>query len=684
MMTNEDASEDLGDLDDLWKEADKRYAWSPCWQLLLMNKFSCEYERRWDGRNKMKNLRCFPCCGIDGKPGAHRERGFCGAAVMVEASPLPGEPPISSHHRLRAFGVLCERRPEMDSMFRGPGGAFEQEIEQLKFTECELASREENGVVELVMPGHREKWDYGWVSSKHKKDVQHSIYLFLFEELDQGWLRLLGCVGSAPFTLTSSRTMLRRKRDREDDQASFQQSSSSSSPEPTAKQKRLDESKKRLLLGLLRLCREEREKSLKQQNKRSFMLEKEVIPFIHAPLFAETLLSSELQDVLFDGMDEVPLEFGEPNEASQGSFVASPDVSDVDLDFITLPLLDETMESVSSKRVDKTREEARVNALINSVVDNEQLSKKVDLFFASCLYGPAGESLEQSLNQMPLGGLKDDPFARGLAQCLFKKFEESLDKALEEVIADRKGLIKDIKEEDMAMLEEFMRSIPNSRRKLEMRNKFFNVVSVPKWRTLAGCWTMEPSEVDQSVHEFVSLLSAKTGFFNKIVATALAKAFVRMELRLENKIAYLLAGVQNVAANKQFVLEFHFDEKEHEMPYHGPILWFGSMPRKFYRASLKWDALRKEYCFTVLFIGSALSSAIFYSDYAPPPGQQDYYVSMRDTYIVSVLEPNTLNVARKIFEFETKPELDLEGSRLWHEKFPKNFLGTSKRRYQRI
>jgi hypothetical protein len=130
----------------------------------------------------LKNLRCFPSCGL-----RHQESGFCGRSVQVEVYHLSGLSTGTSGFRT---WVEFVRRNDSPSFAPGEHVPLQrlQQMERSKEEPVKPLVRGErlddkctDTVSAFEFNKERRGWHYGWASSKHTKNDEHALQCYVFQ-----------------------------------------------------------------------------------------------------------------------------------------------------------------------------------------------------------------------------------------------------------------------------------------------------------------------------------------------------------------------------------------------------------------------------------------------------------------------------------------------------------------------
>ena len=150
--------------------------------------FQTRYQRN-NKRGGLKNMRCFPTCGL-----RHKERGFCGRPVYVTLP--PGTMDLQGLGQLHAY-VEFQKADEAPTFGIGevvPLGDIRAQTRSkdeplkpfIKGEKVNLSELEgpQPPAGSVVFEFNREKrgWHYGWASNKHTCNASHCLRAYVLEE----------------------------------------------------------------------------------------------------------------------------------------------------------------------------------------------------------------------------------------------------------------------------------------------------------------------------------------------------------------------------------------------------------------------------------------------------------------------------------------------------------------------
>ncbi|GBG24601.1 Hypothetical Protein FCC1311_008202 [Hondaea fermentalgiana] len=688
--------------------------WVPRWDFQPISEFAQSYERRWDGRNKTKNLRCFPSCGENGLKCAHVRRGYCGAAADFRATARTES--SAPHPALCAFATLSPvSEAAVTSRFTSQEGVREADLKAVPgIIPCEIIPDSAGSSISAAsvivrVRGDRSKWNYMWLSSRQLKHVEHTLNVFLFERGDNV-LQLAGSATSSPFTLTSGRTVLRRKRLLETDAPGAAYTSSSSngdstkssssnssnssagdqsphdsgSEEPVKHSRQKKASRAKLIAGLLTLCRGEQARCIRERRKRAYLRQNDIIHNIATPLFCETLDDRDLVSFLFNDTGELELDideniFDESSDANLGEVAAPTSVADTAYE----PTLVDMRSSAPSQSTHppghapeinvctqgdepaakgppgSLNGQARGDIVLDAVAKNRKLAETLDQFFETCVSGPAGESLQAALSTSKRGVLESE-FARTLATRLYEAFEETLGRAIEEVLSEHSDELQEFEETDVKTLEAFLLCIPAVNKKRSMLRHFEQVIPDSAFSFFNGAWLRsESSEVMQGY----TILS-DFGLFSRPFAASMAQSSRFLEFKLRDNVMHVRMGDPSGPWSQQILKEMHLDDQVHNFNPAGSLFWLGAMPNKQGRARISYSPCGRYVTYdTIYMMTSDYTNAVFGGEAEGPESktsenEQDLpvtYVAMVEAFVVDRANPTHMANKRKLFEFPSRP-----------------------------
>lgn len=151
------------------------------------------YRRNRNSRTRTKNLRCFPCCSIQGQ---HNEIGFCGQSVQVKAPASSLNVPLDTIVAYAQFGMKSKTLRDLPTaevtrdQLRGVHNPCGNWIPVV----CERQA--DNGVSFIINPSLL-GWHYGWKSNKNARKIKHVLRLLVFAKGARGALTLACQVSAA-------------------------------------------------------------------------------------------------------------------------------------------------------------------------------------------------------------------------------------------------------------------------------------------------------------------------------------------------------------------------------------------------------------------------------------------------------------------------------------------------------
>lgn len=158
---------------------------------IFHGRFGKRYQRN-NKRGKLKNLRCFPECGM-----THKEKGFCGRPLFITLS-CPKNEPLRLPICWAEF-VPCEMKPQIVPGSKVPlKYLLENErtkefplnpflrgkviIESERINEIQNNKTNQQQFKDFVVGFNLELrgWHYSWVSNKHSCDSLHTLQIYVF------------------------------------------------------------------------------------------------------------------------------------------------------------------------------------------------------------------------------------------------------------------------------------------------------------------------------------------------------------------------------------------------------------------------------------------------------------------------------------------------------------------------
>mmetsp|Transcript_8370 Transcript_8370/g.16670 ORF Transcript_8370/g.16670 Transcript_8370/m.16670 type:complete len:843 (+) Transcript_8370:493-3021(+) len=660
--------------------------WIPSWSIEPLSTFEAGYERRWDGRNKTKNLRCFPAHGKNGCAGEHQQRGYCGSAADFKATLNQG---FQSYGPLCAYALLCPvSGQDLQSQFASHEGVMENDLANITgMISCEIISgtnsRTSSNLQSVIVRvrGDRMKWNYMWQSSRQLKHVEHCLNVFLFEKYDDGFLRLVSTKASPPFTLTSGRTILRRKRDRLEEESAHR-NITNSDPDLENRTRMKKSSRAKLIAGLMALCHAEKIRCGQLQKNRAYIRRQELVSNIAAPLFLETLGDEDLSSFLFGDSDELELDMDDANFDFDDPLDAALDTSNLEpinnpvhpgaaqhaavavgippqvasSGYASVPVAKTEDKTTNSPFKDEFRE--RQNYMLREIAENRKMGETLDRFFESCTTGPAGESLEAALSTSQSGLLEND-FARAIALRLYESFEQSLGSVIEEILADQADELQEFQDSDVKTLESFLMCIPAANKKRDLIRQFKLVNPDSRYDHINGSWR----RIEGDAAAYDDFLVEEMGIMTRSFASQISQSMSHFEVRIANNTFHNLMGDPTGPWTQMLVKNFQYTEEPVTFSASGVLFWIGRFPDKKGKCRQLFSPDGRYATHQAIYLMTSDYTKAMYGDTpgtATMEGGEDpplTYVMVIDSLTSELANPNILINEKRAYEFAQEPSL---------------------------
>lgn len=475
------------------------------------------------------------------------------------------------------------------------------------------------------------------------------------------------------------------------------------------------EARESLLRSILEYCKRERADAREKRRNRHYMIQSEVASRITAPMFCEALKSNELADTLldleplfdFDNLDQFT-DDSAPSSTSVSSSseacTASPRsdrIDSVEHYDNSYPSAQTHSSSCSSSIASSTSSHNNINSssnpaaapytkpgassssssstsrplrrssssgsddvgniVLSTIALDTQMSQRMSEFFAQVSMDSPGatQGEQEGITDEGLSRMTEGKPQRRAVLKLFNRFEMIVRSCLEDVLGGARAGDDTLDEDDVQMLQQFLHSLVSAKSLARLEKNWYSIPVVHQFNLLSASWLMRKSPHSEYDDEFFqNLMCDKTGMFNKVVATALSRAFLQLSFKVTNQSIYIRLGNGTVPMNMQSLYEFKTDLKERPFPFDGPVLWFGELPKKTYMCKLEAN----DYGHRMILNCTVRDS-------------EGYCVGLLETIFVAYDRPDELIYRRSLYEFPSKPDLTPEDGTRWPIEHRDRFLG---------